>query len=205
VDYALSGRITNPQGEPLESLTVRAYDQDPNTPENLLGKEAVTDAEGRYKITFTEKDFKVGGVESSGPDVFIRVYDGDELLGESLVKCNSKERITIDLQVDYVKAESNEPARRVYGVVRDAQGHLLRGVTVKTFDRDLCSEQALAGQRAFQHGARGETGWLPLGRAGHRYHRERPEPQGIFGPAVAREQNAKHQRTPPVKESARKE
>jgi len=38
-------------------------------------------------------------VESGGPDVFIRVYGSDELLGESLVKCNSEKRITIDLRL----------------------------------------------------------------------------------------------------------
>lgn len=184
--YTVSGRITNRQGEPLEGLIVRAYDQAPKTPENPLGKDAVTNTEGRYKISFTGKDFEVGGVESGGPDVFIRVYDGDELLVESPVKLNSEKWITIDLRVNYVKADPNEPAGRVYGVVRDAQGDLLRGVTVKASDRDLCSEQALAGQRAFRQGARGETGGLALGRAVHRYHRKRPEPQGIFGPAAAR-------------------
>jgi hypothetical protein len=62
-------------------MSVRTYDQDPKTPENPLGRDDVTDAEERYKISFTEKDFEVGGVERCGPDVFIRVYDGDELLG----------------------------------------------------------------------------------------------------------------------------
>lgn len=97
--YIIAGRITNTQASPLKGLAVRAYDQDPKT-NNPLGKEAVTDTEGRYTISFTEKDFKVGGVESGGPDVFIRVFDGDQLLGESPAKRNAKKRITIDLQVD---------------------------------------------------------------------------------------------------------
>lgn len=98
--YIITGRIINRQNEPLEGLTVRAYDQDPKAPANPLGKDAITDAEGRYTISFTDKDFKVGGAESGGPDVFIRVYDGDALLGESPVKRNAKKRITINLQVD---------------------------------------------------------------------------------------------------------
>ncbi len=151
-DYTLTGRITNRQGEPLEGLIVRAYDHDPLTPADPLGKEALTDVEGRYKISFTEKDFKVGGLESGGPDVFIRVYDGDELLGESPVKRNSEKRITIDLRVDYTKADPNEPARRVYGVVRDAQGDLLQGVTVEASDRDLRSEQALGQSQTDRQG-----------------------------------------------------
>jgi hypothetical protein len=65
-DYIITGRITNRQGELLEDLVVCAYDQNPKTPENPLGKDAITDAEGRYKIGFTEKDFKVGGMASTG-------------------------------------------------------------------------------------------------------------------------------------------
>ena len=103
-------------------MIVRAYDQDPKAPENHLGKDAVTDAEGRYESSFTENDFKVGGVESGGPDVFIRVYDGDELPGESTVKRDVEKRISIDLRVDYAEADPNKPAGRVHGVVRDAQG-----------------------------------------------------------------------------------
>ena len=84
--YTLTGRITNSQGEPLEGLVVRAYHQDPITPSAPLGEQVLTDAQGRYKISFTEKVFEVGGVESGGPDVFFRVYDGDEMLRESPVK-----------------------------------------------------------------------------------------------------------------------
>ena len=72
--------LTNRSGEPLEGLIVSAYDQDLKTPENFLGKDAVTDAEGNYDISFTDTDLKVGDVESGGSDMFIRVYDGDELL-----------------------------------------------------------------------------------------------------------------------------
>jgi hypothetical protein len=64
-------------------------------------------------------------------NVSIRGYDGDELLGESPVKRNSEERITIDLRVDYTDADPNEPARRVYALVRDAQADPVQGITVK--------------------------------------------------------------------------
>src|SRR3712207_6803294 len=96
--YTLSGRITNRQNEPLEGLDVRAFNQPPRPPENRLGK-AVTDAEGVYKINFTEKDFKPGGAEG-GPDVFIRVFEGERLLGESPVSRNAKEETRIDLTVE---------------------------------------------------------------------------------------------------------
>ncbi len=43
-DYTLTGRITNRQGEPPEGLIVRAYDQEPKTPENLLPLESTSSA-----------------------------------------------------------------------------------------------------------------------------------------------------------------
>lgn len=104
----LTGGIANGQGERLEGLIVRVHDQDPNALENPLGEAVVTDAERRYEIGFTEKDSKAGGVEGGGPDVLIRVYDGNELLEESPVKRNFKERITSDLRVDYVEADPLE-------------------------------------------------------------------------------------------------
>jgi hypothetical protein len=69
-------------------LRLRSGPQDPANP---LGKDAVTYAEGRYEISFTQEGFKAGSVESGGPDVFIRGYDNDESLRESPVKCNSDE------------------------------------------------------------------------------------------------------------------
>ena len=47
-------------------------------------------------------------MESGGPGVLIRVYEGDSLLGESVVKRNSEKRIAIDLQVDSVTADLDE-------------------------------------------------------------------------------------------------
>jgi hypothetical protein len=43
-EYTLTGRITNRQGKLLEGLIVRAYDQDPKTPENLLPLEPMISA-----------------------------------------------------------------------------------------------------------------------------------------------------------------
>src|SRR5687767_5103060 len=97
-NYIVTGLITNQRCEPQRGFTVRAFDRNPKTPDKILG-ESVTYATGRYKISFTEKDFKIGGGES-GPNVLIRVFDGDRLLGESPVKRNAKRQITIDLQLD---------------------------------------------------------------------------------------------------------
>ncbi|HUG67047.1 MAG TPA: neuraminidase-like domain-containing protein [Pirellulaceae bacterium] len=151
-NYIVSGRITNQQDEPIAGLVVRAYDQDPKTPDNPLGEPAVTDADGRYRIDFTEQDFKIGGMESGGPDVFIRVFAGEELLGESPVTRNAGRSITIDLQVDYA-VDPNEPPRRAFGVVRDAEDQALLGVMVRAYDRDLRSEQPLGKSSTDKQGA----------------------------------------------------
>jgi len=142
-NYILRGRITNLQDEPLQGVIVRAYDQDPKTPENRLGQEATTDQDGHYAIHFTEADFKLGGKESGGPDVFIRVYDSENMLGESSVTRDAKNPIEINLRVDYVRIDSKESAREVHGSVRDVEGNLVADISVHAFDRDLRSEEPL--------------------------------------------------------------
>ena len=99
LNYFLSGEITNLKGEPLNGLTVRAYDKDPVSPDDALGS-TVTDEAGLYSIQFTTKDFQIGGFERSGPDVYINVFSGEDLLGISKIQNNSPTKITIDLKVD---------------------------------------------------------------------------------------------------------
>lgn len=104
--YTLSGRIHNQENQPVQGLIVRAYDRDPNTPDNPLGQAAFTDSDGTYDISFPEVDFKIGGKESGGPDLFIRVYDDQgTLLGESDVSWNAGLKTTINLGV-YQKTEN---------------------------------------------------------------------------------------------------
>lgn len=91
--YIVKGIITNQDKNPVEGLLVYAFDQDPNTPDNPLGQPAITDAAGKYTISFTEADFKIPK-ESGGPDVFIRVYAGAELLGKSPVCPKNLDRIS---------------------------------------------------------------------------------------------------------------
>ncbi|MBK8413033.1 MAG: hypothetical protein IPL22_00130 [Bacteroidetes bacterium] len=80
--YFLSGQITSIQNKPLAGLIIRAFDYDPTTPEDQLGEAVVTNAEGRYSISFTNKDF-TGSETEKGPDVLIRVYKDQKLLTES--------------------------------------------------------------------------------------------------------------------------
>ncbi|NUQ36276.1 MAG: carboxypeptidase regulatory-like domain-containing protein [Caldilineales bacterium] len=97
--YTLSGRIVDRQGKPLAGLTVRAYDQDLRSKDDLLG-EATTNRDGRYTIRFAQVQFKHDDKESSGPDLYIRVFDEDEQVAISPVRRNAGRRTSISLQVD---------------------------------------------------------------------------------------------------------
>ena len=148
--YTLTGRITDLEEQPLEGLIVRAYHQDPKTPPNLLGQEAITGPDGSYTITFMETDFRIGGVESGGPDVYIEVFNGQQLVGKSPVRRNAKKQIRINLKIDYTLPQPSEPAWQVRGIVRDAKGTPVPGLGIEAFDRDLRAEQWL-GQGQTDH------------------------------------------------------
>ncbi|MEK6281256.1 MAG: neuraminidase-like domain-containing protein [Acidobacteriota bacterium] len=150
--YTLNGRVTDQRGEPLEGLTVRAYDKDTLSADDFLG-EARTDADGRYRISFTEEQFRPSVLEVGGPDVYIRVFDGDRMLGESQAESCAENQVTIDLQVQRDsrvgrgsgagRPAADTEARYVSGVVRDARGNLLPNILVIAIDRDLRREQEL--------------------------------------------------------------
>ena len=152
-DYVVTGLITSRRGERLKGLTVRAFGKDTKTPPNLLG-EAVTYASGRYKITFAKEDVKARGVDAPGPDLFIRVFEGNRMLGESSVKRIAKRQVTIDLSVESAfEIHPKESKRRVFGVICDADGDPLAEVTVRAFDRDLRPEQGLGQTETERHGS----------------------------------------------------
>ncbi|HMQ90867.1 MAG TPA: carboxypeptidase-like regulatory domain-containing protein, partial [Flavilitoribacter sp.] len=141
--YTLNGAITDLQGQALEGLTVRAYDLDPKTPENPLGQPALTDAQGKYSIPFAEEDFKIGGVESGGPDVFIRVYAGEELLGESGVTKNAGKNTRIDLKVRYEAVVPEDQGWLLSGRILDLNDLGLSGIVVKVYEKSLRREHLL--------------------------------------------------------------
>lgn len=150
--YLLTGRIADQYDKALAGLSVRAFDRDIITADDALGS-AVTDANGRYSIRFTDKDFKGRGLEQlelGGPDVYIRVYDGDTLLGKSPVHNNCKQDITIDLKV--TASQPNEP--KDFVVRGKVATHELRGVAGlnavvvdKRVGEDKTLGQATTGER----------------------------------------------------------
>lgn len=56
--------------KPLPGLRIRAYDKDLVRDDDL--GDALTDAEGRFEIRFTEAQFRDFG--ETAPDLYIRVY-----------------------------------------------------------------------------------------------------------------------------------
>lgn len=148
--YTITGTITNLDGQPLANLTVRAFDRDPVSSDDVLGKVARTDAQGKYSITCSHQDTQHGGAEKGGADVYIQVYQGTQLLGQSAVRKDVKQKATIHLKVNDSQVAANlaeatieGDQRRVYGMIRDALGKPIEGIWVAVYDRDLRHEQWL--------------------------------------------------------------
>lgn len=151
--YILTGRITSLHAEPLKGLIVRAFNQPDQAPVILVGKDMLTDAAGQYNIVFNIQNNKTDGLRVARPNIFIRVFNGDILLGESKVNHNSKTRIKIDLPVGFSIDTPVETLRIVSGSIQDEYGKAIAGLIVHAFDRDLRSEQLLGSDKTDTRGA----------------------------------------------------
>src|SRR5262249_12128595 len=174
------GRLTGPDGQPLSGLGVRAFDKGlPSLgagSEQRLGgnKDAITDAEGSYRIPYTQDDFTVGEAGNqikARPDVFIRVYDGDTPLGESVVHFNAPPYAHIDLTVEI-------PERSEYETIVHRLSPVLHGVSPANMtDEDIgliegergVGESWLRHQKASREGSAFEKGRLNLLRHATQY------------------------------------
>ncbi|GAA0193468.1 hypothetical protein GCM10009122_56400 [Fulvivirga kasyanovii] len=143
-EYTVQGTITNQNNEPVKGVLVRATDQDPQTPENLLGNPVYTDDKGKYKITYKDEDFRIGGKESGGADIIIRVFSPEgKLLGRSERHSNSPQNTTINMKVDYAPTPVEEKKLVVSGRIQLQDGQAARRFFVQAYDKDLRSEQLL--------------------------------------------------------------
>lgn len=74
--FIVRGRITTPDGQPVGGLIVRARDRDLRTFQPLgVGPDAVTDADGRYEIRYSHKQFT--RAEKGTADLVVRVFAPD--------------------------------------------------------------------------------------------------------------------------------
>ncbi|MES2730090.1 MAG: neuraminidase-like domain-containing protein, partial [Bacteroidota bacterium] len=145
LSYILQGQITDQYNAPVPGLIVRAFDKDPNTPDNPLGVDTITSEDGKYAIAFTANEFTVEGYESGGPELIIRVFSRDNLLGESRMSPNSKRETTIDLQVHMEGHNHNRSAPLVdYAKILNLKEDVLAILARKNLLIDNINEAALA-------------------------------------------------------------
>lgn len=71
---AVKGRIVNAEGEPLGGVKVRVYDKDTFV-DDFLG-EAVTGADGKFRVEFTQADYTPPFSPGEGrPDIYLKLED----------------------------------------------------------------------------------------------------------------------------------
>lgn len=108
--YIVEGTVKNQHQEPMQGVVIKAYDWDPNTPENPLGSPVHTNLEGTYRITYQDEDFRLGGKEIGGADLIIYVYDQQgRQIGKSDTKFNASALEKINLIVDYNSLSKKSP------------------------------------------------------------------------------------------------
>lgn len=155
----VTGRLTNLKGKPLGRLAVRAFRQDPGSADYPLGQAATTDRQGRYAITYSEKESGGGGTKGRGPNIFIRVFDGDAPLADSPVHRNAGPQITIDLTLDTEhRSTESTHAFRISGSVRSLDRRPIANATVRAADRGLNRSVTLSETRTGKDG-RYDTGY----------------------------------------------
>jgi hypothetical protein len=138
LSFTVSGKIKQPNGPPFPGVTVRAFNKDlPSLGprgETQLGTDAVTDADGFYKIFFTERDLQKAssnGRDKLRPDLFIRAFDGEIVLGQSVVNFNAPLQTSVDLTVAI-------PDLSEYEAVLHALGPSLNGASIAALtDEDI--------------------------------------------------------------------
>lgn len=97
--YVVEGTITTAAGKPAAGYRVRAVDMD-FTAENRLGVDAITDANGSYRIPYKQTDFVINGKESGGADIVLYLYNPQgELVHKTEIAGNSPEKTTIDVKL----------------------------------------------------------------------------------------------------------
>ncbi|MEO8157222.1 MAG: neuraminidase-like domain-containing protein [Betaproteobacteria bacterium] len=133
--YVVQGSVTHTDKSPAIGFKVIAFDKDIGG-EDRLG-DALTDKEGRYRIEYSDADFRRSPKESRGADVYVRVFSaGGEQVFETKTKRNASADLVLDVQLPLKKFV-------VRGQVRLADGTPLAGAVVRGYDKDLRTEKPL--------------------------------------------------------------
>ena len=145
--FNIAGKIANKEKQPLPNLRIEAWDKDLLF-DDFVG-EAMTDTNGYFQISFTQKRFKELFFDNR-PDLYFKIYVGDKLIHstENSVLWNIENdqkdlEIIIDMKEGSISEKPDEDTRKVYGLLRNEFGVVLQNVTVYVFDRDLRNEQLL--------------------------------------------------------------
>lgn len=146
--FEITGQVALPDGKPAPNVTLRAFDKSlPSLDarglgERRLGGDALTDADGRYRIAFGEQDFQQGatrGRAKARPDIVVRAFDGDTLLVESGVHHDAGQAARIDLTIAL-------PHRSEYESLLREITPILQGVAVADLtDEDVAFLKGEAG------------------------------------------------------------
>ncbi|MHA2030963.1 MAG: hypothetical protein ACW99Q_16405, partial [Candidatus Kariarchaeaceae archaeon] len=99
MEFIINGRVKNDVGKPLSGLSVAAFDNDIASDDDYLGV-AVTNAQGEFKIKFSDEDFK-GGFEilERKPDEYIVVRNDTRVLYRSEVRSEAKAEEFFDVTI----------------------------------------------------------------------------------------------------------
>ena len=134
--FVCKGQITQQDGGSPRGLLVRCFDKDlpslGGRSEQQLGGDVTTDDDGRYTISFATDDFQRGegyNQRKIRPDVFVRVYDEDALVGESGIRRNAGHETSIDLEV-------SAPQRSEYDQLLHALTPVLQGIAIADLTDD---------------------------------------------------------------------
>jgi hypothetical protein len=123
-------------GRPFAGGLVRAFDQDMRR-EKLLG-EAATDAEGRYEITYSSRQFARAGKERADLRVSVFTADG-RALKSSPVLFNAATSETVDLHVETAGRAASEYERYIDALTPVMNGVALAELTEE--DRDFLRQR----------------------------------------------------------------
>ena len=134
-EYIVYGTVVNSDSSPAQGLTVNAFDKD-LAGEDLLG-ESITNADGAYRITYSEEQFRRSTSERGGPDLFVRVLTKD---GKNLFQSNTVLNAPPEQRLDVMLPSVTFVVR---GTVREANGKPARNTIVRAYDQDLRKNQLL--------------------------------------------------------------